>query len=131
MELTVKVEKTINVAAVRVVLPVKYGDEDMPYDFPFRKGEQWEIVIDVDTGKIRDWPQGLAYELSMKVTDGGSYYLLDEKGEVVAAREQSYVLGMIPGSYGDYVLLHINPDGTIGNWDADRYDIVNDFFGED
>lgn len=130
MELTVKVEKTINVAAVRVVLPVKYGDEDMPYDFPFRKGEQWEIVIDMDTGKIRDWPQGLAYDLSMKVTDGGSYYLLDENDNVVASL-QDYVPEPIPGRYGDYVELEINADGTIDNWDPDKGEIILDFFGED
>lgn len=56
----------------------------------------------------------------MKVTDGGSYYLLDRDGLVLASREHEYVPGCIPGSYGDYIEFNIDADGVLTNWKPTR-----------
>lgn len=120
MKITVHRPVEVDIASVRIVLPVKYDEDDMPHDFPFRKGDMWEVTIDADTGKIRDWP-GLAFDLHMKVTDAGSYYVYDRSGVLFASREEDYVPDYIPGSYGDYVELVIAEDGTITNWEPSSW----------
>ena len=117
---------TTNIVAVRIALPVKYGEEDMPNNFPYRHGDMWSVVINADTGQISNWPAGVAHKLHMKVTDGGTYELLNIDGRVVLAIEENYVPhGVIPGEYGDYVILDIGPDGVIRNWPK-RFDLSRD-----
>ncbi len=105
-----------DIASVRVSVPVLFGEEDIPNDFPFRSGDMWEITIDADTGKIDKWPAGKAAEVSMKVCDQGSYELRDRNGAIVFSVEHDYVPKFIPGEYGDYVEMTIGEDGTIAEW---------------
>ncbi len=127
MELTIKVEKKVEIKKVRVEVAVRYDDEDIPYDFPLRNGDMWIGTIDVDNGKIIDWPQGESGELSMKICDEGSYYLLDENDNVILSIEEDYVPNkLLPGTYGDYIDLKINEEGIITNWmpDANFSDLI-------
>ena len=119
MPITVTVNKPtqLTIDSVRLILPVNYNEEDMPNDFPFRTGNMWDVTIDIETGQIRNWPKGVAHDLYMKVTDGGTYQLLDANGAVVAEIEENYVPNkLIPGEYGDYVDLDIADDGVVMNW---------------
>lgn len=118
----------IDVAKIRISVAVEYDDEDMPYDFPFRSGDIWDVTINAETGRIYDWPQGVAYDLYMKVCDLGSYFLLDSDGDVLGAIERDYVPDCIPGDYGDYIDLKIDGSGNITNWNTDF--TVDDFFRE-
>lgn len=107
----------VNITHVLVNLPVRYDEEDIPNDFPLREGKMWNAKIEIDTGKIENWPVGQVGEFYMKVVDEGMYRLLDDKGAVVAAIEQDYVPhGVIPGEYGDYVDFNIDVGGVITNW---------------
>ncbi len=107
--------------AIRVKVPVRYEEEDIPNDFPFRKRDMWDVTIDLDDNggaAIRDWPK-LAAEVYMKVCDCGCYYLLNGS-DVIASIDQDYVPNeCIPGDYGDYIGLSIAEDGTITNWPKD------------
>ena len=127
MKITVKVEREFDIKYLSMVLPVKYDDEDMPYDFPFRSGEQWSVTVDIDEGKILDWPQGVSHGLFMKVTDGGVYQLLGPDKELVAMIQDYVPHSMVPGEYGDYVKLNIDESGVITNWKVDKSRIVSDF----
>lgn len=125
-------EVEMEAAAIRCVLNIEYGDEDMPTDFPHRKHETWDVTIDIETGQIRDWPNGHEpYDLYMKVTDGGSYYLLDKDGRQLAVLENEYVPDCIPGEYGDYIDFKIDGSGRITNWSLDADDVVESFGLED
>lgn len=117
MKITINRPVEIEVKYVRLVVPVNYGDEDMPNDFPGRdEDDYWTAEIDVDTGRIENWP-GLAHQLFMKVCDEGSYYLLDAaKNEVAKLEDHGVPHGVIPGEDGDYIELKIEHDGTIKNW---------------
>lgn len=126
MNITATVKQKICVDAIRCVLPVKYDDEDMPYDFPFRRGEIWDVTIDLNSRKIRNW-NGPAIELSMKVTDGGCYYLLSGVNQV-AGIEADYVPECIPQRYGDYIEFTILEDGTLDGWRPDPVSIAECFF---
>ena len=117
MKASVKCRRDVEIAFVRIAAAVRYDEEDMPNDFPFRNGDVWDVVVEADTGKIVDWPAGVTHELHMKVCDEGSYYLLDASRGVIAAIEDDYVPnGVVPGSYGDYIEMTIMADGTIENW---------------
>ena len=117
MKATVIKPVEIEVNSIALQLPVRYDDEDMPYEFPFRDGDMWNAEIMIDSGQIKNWPEGTEFDLYMKVTDSGSYILRDSKGEEVSAIRQDYVPhGVVPGEYGDYVSIKIQGDGVISNW---------------
>lgn len=132
MKTIVKIEQEIDIKYVKIHIPVKYDDEDMPYDFPLRNGDCWDAVIDIDLGKIIDWPQGKLGKFHMKVCDEGSYYLLDADHKEIVRAEEDYVPnGLIPpkDGYSDYIHLIIEEDGTISNWYKNP-SFIN-FFSED
>ncbi len=117
MKFKIPTLKEAELKSVQLVLPVNYEEEDIPNDFPLREGDKWSAIIDLATGKIRNWPIGKSGEFNMKVVDEGCYYLLDENDNQVLSIEQDYVPNeLIPGEWGDYVHLKINEDGTVTNW---------------
>ena len=128
MKTTVMRPVEVEIVAVKIHVAVRYGTDDMPMDFPGREGDMWRITVDIDTGKIDGWPKGVERDLYMKVCDDGSYYLLDGENRCVAGLENEYVPhGVVPGEFGDYIDLHIQPDGVIENWPT--YPNVDEFFG--
>ncbi len=102
--------------AIKCEMAVRYEEEDIPNDFPLRKGDMWIGTVDVDTGVIRDWPAGKSGQMHMKVCDEGTYALIGPDGEVISKRENDYVPGCIPGEYGDYVEFDIDANGKIARW---------------
>ena len=130
MKTTVKIEKEVDIKTLLVQVPVRYGTEDIPSDFPLRIGDVWTARIGVDDGIIDSWPQGQSGRLQMKVCDEGVYKLLDEKGEEIAAIYQDYVPhGIISGEYGDYIDLIIDDSGRVTNWP--KSPTFDEFFGDD
>lgn len=88
-------------------------------------GGEWMPLIDLDTGKIVDWPQGTTAQVHYKVCDDGQYDLLDENRNVVSSISGYVPPMMCPGCGGsDYVIMSIGADGTIKNWrvDLDRWE---------
>lgn len=130
MKTKIKIEKEVDITMVKIDVAVRYGEEDIPNDFPLRKGDMWSAIIDIDNQKVLDWPCGYIGDLHMKICDSGSYYLLDSEGNTVASIEQDYVPNsLLPGSYGDYLDLKIAEDGTITNW---KYNpSFSDFFKDE
>ena len=128
-QLVSEVRKFI-IDAIRMDLPVRYDDEDMPDDYPLRDGDMWRIVVDVETGKIRNWPAGVKVpklNLTMKVCDEGRYHLIGVDGNVIASINQDYVPGCIPGEYGDYVHFDLDGKGNITNWKFDASNLDSFF----
>lgn len=115
-EVTRLVTEKMNIVKVQMDLAVRYDDEDVPFDFPLRKGDTLSLWVDMATGEIADWPKDQDMDLCMKVCDEGSYRLIDEKGIPIAIIESNYVPhGVVPGKYGDYVDFKIK-GGIITNW---------------
>lgn len=84
-------------------------------------GGNWCPTIDLDTGRIEEWPEGTTASIHYKVCDDGDYELLDAERNVVA-KIDGYVPGiMCPEGegYGDYVIMGIAADGTIAKWRVD------------
>lgn len=117
MKTIIKVEKEVEIKYVKVQVAVRYEEEDIPNDFPLRSGDMWNAIIDIDNGIVMDWPKGEKGNLEMKICDEGSYYLLDENYDTILSIEEDYVPNkLLPGSYGDYLKLHIGENGVISNW---------------
>lgn len=119
MKHTIKIEKEVYIKFINVYLPVRYEEEDIPNDFPLRIGDMWNATIEIETGKIIDWPQGQTGDMHMKVVDEGFYELLDEDDNVVVSRKGDYVPNKLLPPYdgfGDYVHFKINEQGIITNW---------------
>ena len=117
MKALIKVEKEVDIKKVRVDVAVRYGEEDIPNNFPMRYGDKWIANIDIDEGRILDCPEGVSGHLHMKVCDQGSYFLYDIDGNLVKSIEHDYVPNsLIPGKYGDYIDLNIDEKGMISNW---------------
>ena len=125
-----------NIKYIRLVLPIRYDESDMPRFFPWRTNDIFDITYNIKTGEIYnpenkriitgptiDWNKETErvhrekleylgiFELNdLKVVDEGSYYLLDENFNILYSLEQEYVPDSysVEGEYGDYINLHID-----------------------
>ena len=107
--------------AALVLIDVLIAEEDIeegaiPADFPGLEIENWRAVVELDSGQIQDWPTGVVFELWLKVTDGGTYTLLDRNRQPLARLEGYVPHGVVPGETGDYLELKIDGSGQITNW---------------
>jgi len=86
---------------------------------PCRNGESWEPTIDLDTGRIVDWPTNTLADVHYKVCDEGRYALTDADGKEVCVKDGYVPSIMSPNEngYGDYIIMTIGADGTIANFD--------------
>jgi hypothetical protein len=109
-------DKTDKIRYIKVDVPCY---DDIPGNFPLRIDDRWIATIDIVTGIIRDWKQGISGRVFSKACDGGKYYLLNENKEIVFKQEYGYVPNkLLPPKDGfdDYIDLEINEEGKIINW---------------
>ena len=96
------------------------GQDDTEGKIPLRKGNLWCPVIDLQTGEVIGWPDGVAADVHYKVCDQGEYWLLDESKERIAKWKDYYVPNDIlcvgDNGYGDYIIFKIDADGRINGW---------------
>jgi len=129
--------KEVEVKYLQVDAQVRYWEDAVingePSDesgslVPFRDGDAWRPMIDIDTGTVIDWPEGTLASIHFKVCDAGVYTLLDaDKQEVV--KKDGYVPDILcPGGsgYGDYIIMVIDGSGRIANWRIDLDDFTQD-----
>lgn len=92
---------------------------------PFRPGEFY-LVIDIETGRITNWPIGYWCNFSaVKVVDEGTYILSDINGDPVAYY-QGYVPGCLQIEYedcGDYWEFVVDSNGYIRDWEFGQSDL--------
>lgn len=124
--------RTVNAKTLKVEAGVRYWedakvngvpDEDGTL-IPFRSGDAWCPLIDIDTGTVIDWPAGTTADLHYKVCDEGIYTLIGDDGAEITSKEGYVPAIMSPGGrgYGDYIIMTIGADGKIADWDADMCD---------
>lgn len=94
---------------------------------PLKKGNLWKPVIDLQTGRVIDWPQGTTADIHYKVCDQGEYWLEDADGKRLKWKG-SYVpndlLAIGDNGYGDYIILKISAEGIIEGWKAPSVDLA-------
>lgn len=137
MKANIKVEKEVEIVTLHVSVGVRYWEDSTVNEvedtegtlIPCRNGDRWEPVIEIDTGRIRHWPQGTTAHIHYKVCDDGVYILKDADGNIIATKEGYVPEIMYPeeNGYGDYIIMQIDENGVIEDWKP----IVNDFFDEE
>lgn len=90
---------------------------------PLRVGDRWDLVINLETGKITGWPQGTTASVHYKVCDNGSYQL-HPGGDVHAQCYVPYCLSPKENGHGDYVIMDIDENGVIQDWEPDLGDLT-------
>ena len=94
------------------------GIEDKDGNIPCRDGDCWKPLININTGKIVNWTQGVRATIHYKVCDNGTYKLLDVNMELIK-KIRDYVPKMLSPKaegWGDYIIMDIEPDGQINDW---------------
>ena len=141
MKVKINKKVEIEVAYLKVRAGVRYwedatvnGIEDSDgYLIPCREGDNWCPIIEVETGKIINWKQGVTADIHYKVCDDGDYYLLN-KDQNLELEKDGYVLDCLSiddNGYGDYIILKVDENGFINNWKFNQNDIESDFINED
>lgn len=137
MEIEIQRTEKVQVKFLKVEAGVRYwedakvnGIKDDEGEFiPCKEGDSWCPVIELETGIIQDWPANTIADIHYKVCDAGRYALLDADRNEVCAIDGYVPEIMSPGGsgYGDYIIMHVGPDGAIANWDGSDLD---EFSGE-
>ena len=148
MEVTLLKQETVNLKYAQCKLRIrnwevftvngKEDDNDNP-ETPFAKDKKyWCPLIDIDEGKIVDWPQGVTLDVCAKTCDENIVYFFDENKNAIEwfDEEEQEVLSCYDGyvpefldpsgeGYGDYVELTVDEDGTIEEFNKE--DVINIF----
>lgn len=132
---TIKTTEEREVKFLRVDAGVRYWedgtvngepDDDENPAMPFAIEERWIPVIELETGRILDWPEGVTASVHYKVCDDGVYTLLDADMNPVKVHDGYVPPIMSPegAGYGDYIIMDIGPDGVIADWivDLERFE---------
>ena len=135
MKARLKIEKEFEVKEIHVRANVRYWEDstinDVPDEngdiMPFRVGDLWCPVIDIDSGKIKDWPEGTTAEVRYKVVDQCGWGIVDETGEEIITVSDEYVPESLypkENGYGDYIIMDIDGNGQIQDWNPDIADFI-------
>ena len=130
MKVTIPTTKEVNVKFITIEVAVRYNQEDIPNDAPMRKGDMWKASVDIEAGRVIDWPTYEPLTLHMKVCDEGLYKLFDQDWVELACIDGYVPHGIVPGKYGDYIEMDIDEDGFVTNWPkkpsfSDFFDIAD------
>lgn len=129
MKVKIKVEKEVDLKLLIVKAGVRYWEDSVVNgkndtvdgeNIPCKIGELWCPQIEIETGRILNWEQGKKAEIHYNVADCLGYEIQSEKGEVVLAAEDGYVpetLAPKERGYGDYIIMDIDENGHIANWE--------------
>ena len=98
-------------------------DPTMPFADKDPEGEwRWRLAIDINNGRIKDWPAGHTASIHYKVCDDGRYRLLDTENNTVMEGDDVYVPDCI-GEYGDYIVMEIDQEGYIEDFSFTQHDL--------
>lgn len=89
--------------------------------------EEWDVLIDIEQGKILNWEEGTTANVHYKVVDDGTYTLMDEKYNIIDSIDGYVPKIMCPkeNGYGDYIIMDIDKDGFIDKWNKnDLYSLL-------
>ena len=102
---------------------IRHGDIDCLGEVPCMSsdGIYWSPVIELDSGRIVNWANGVAASVCIKVRDNGRYLLLDANKSAIYSRDDEYVpdaylVHSIEPGYGDYIQFDVCEDGKIFNY---------------
>lgn len=122
MKLTVKrrIEEEVEAKHLVVIVPHDEVEYEDCYEgagrvpATFRTDHGYQFRVDLATGRIVGWPEGLSVDAHYKPRDGGTYQICDANDAVIYEWVDCYVPGFLDHNDGgdDYLDFKISPDGT-------------------
>lgn len=127
MKVTIMQRREVELKMLSVKANVRYWEDakvngvkdDAGQLIPCRENDMWCPTIDISTGIITNWKQGVVADINYKVCDMCSWRLFDVKGELIEEEEENYVpntLSPKENGYGDYIKMHVDEHGKIDKW---------------
>lgn len=82
---------------------------------------RWRPLIDIETGQIINWEKGFDADVHYKVCDDFLCDILDADKDVIASYDGYVPSVMCPkdNGYGDYIIMDIDENGKIEDWDKE------------
>jgi hypothetical protein len=135
----VKIKKLVDVDVKTLVVKaeVRYwedseingeSDTENGDNIPCKNGDIWNPKIDIETGIITNWEQGKTADIHYKVCDLCGFEIEDVNGNVIHKEKDGYVpktLSPKSEGYGDYIIMDIDENGKIANWNFDIDDFID------
>lgn len=85
-----------------------------------RDGDLWKIQIDLASGRIEDWPEGVEARIHYKVCDAGEYWLTDAASHRIAKWRGHYVPSRFlchgGNRHSDYIIMNVSAGGVITSY---------------
>jgi hypothetical protein len=136
MKVTVKVKKEVEIKTLHVEAGASNWedtevngspDSEDGTLIPCKDGDYWKPIIDIETGQILNWEKGKTAYIHYKVCDDGRYFVKDKEGNTIFEKDGYVPTCMSPkeAGFGDYIIMDINENGFIQDWDADFSDFYN------
>ena len=138
MKVKIKIKKKVEITTLQVKAGVRYwvdseingeADTENGQNVPCKDGQNWCPEIEIATGKILNWKQGVKAEIHYKVCDCCGWELKDEFGNIILSAEDGYVpetLAPKDKGYGDYIIMDIDENGMIADFNFDITDFQNE-----
>ena len=114
----------------------EFNSNEYQYDteegdiIPCKNNSLWELVVDIEYGKILNWTNGVSAKIHYKVVDQGNYVIFDNKLNCTYHRIDEYVpkfLSIDDNGYGDYIIITIDENGFIRNWNPESIEIEENY----
>ena len=96
-------------------------DDNENPKMPCVNNDRWDLRINIATGQIINWEKGVTADIHYKVCD--ECFVIILAGENVLYSEENYVPDFLcpnDKGYGDYIIMHIDADGYIANWNKNN-----------
>lgn len=82
---------------------------------------RWRPLIDIGTGQIVNWEKGFTADVHYKVCDDFQCDILDKDMDVIESYDGYVPKVMCPvdEGYGDYIIMDIDENGFIQDWNKE------------
>ena len=104
------------------------GDTEEGTLIPLKVGNLWKPSIELETGRVLEWPQGTTADIHYKVCDQGEYWLEDAEGKRLKWKGDyvpNDLLAIGDNGYGDYIILKISAEGIIEGWNVPTFNAAD------
>lgn len=86
-------------------------------------GDTISLEIDIDTGKVTNWPKNCPTDFhDIKIVDTGNYWLVDDNADLVVGYTGYVPSCLGEGGYGDYLEFEIDENSYIVAWSFGQED---------
>ena len=102
--------------------------ENVEHFYYKKKQLAWCLIIDLDKGQIVNWPKGTTANIHYKSCDENVVELQDSNRNTIKEYDGYVPQFLCPkeNGYGDYVIMDIDENGFIQNFNNNLDDIFND-----